>query len=93
MYAYLSSDMKKDIPQLQFGDNLMGTIVKDYYQDNSFCRTADGDISLWNLYNLFTGANKASYIDTFFDRSLNAFEFVGNIARAIEHKSQSWFLQ
>lgn len=26
---------------------------------------SNGEINLWNVYNLFTQANKSSYIDTF----------------------------
>ncbi|WP_343671721.1 DUF3871 family protein [Chitinophaga sp.] len=36
-------------------------------KDDSFCREVDGSINLWTLYNLFTGANKSSYIDTFLE--------------------------
>ena len=57
-----------------FGDAQIGMIAKDYYQDKSFCRRGDGSICLWNVYNLFTGANKQSYVDTFLDRGVNAFE-------------------
>ena len=48
--------------------------------------------NLWNVYNLFTGANKQSYVDTFLDRGVNAFEFVENLAHSIESKANSWFL-
>ena len=72
MYPYLSKKQKLAIPELQFGDTQMGTVVKDYFNDASFGKHIDGSIDLWRLYNLFTGANKSSYIDTFFDRSLNA---------------------
>ncbi len=76
-----------------FGDAQIGMIAKDYYQDKSFCRRGDGSICLWNVYNLFTGANKQSYIDTFLDRGVNAFEFVENLAHSIESKANSWFLK
>ena len=33
-----------------------------------FASKQDGSISLWNLYNLLTEANKSSYVDTFLDR-------------------------
>ena len=41
----------------------------------------DGNINLWNVYNLFTQANKSSYIATFLDRNLNAFEFSKGIQK------------
>lgn len=93
LYNYLPAYIKQDIPVLQFGDNQLSTICKDYYKDDSFCKEIDGSINLWKLYNLFTGANKSSYIDTFLDRSLNAFEFTKGIQSAMQNQSASWFLQ
>ena len=92
LYQYLPLQEKKLIQQLSFGDTQIGMIAKDYYQDESFCRSNDGSISLWNVYNLFTGANKQSYIDTFLDRGVNAFDFVENLSHSIESKSSNWFL-
>jgi hypothetical protein len=46
-------------------------VVEGYYNDPNFSRT-DGKINLWRLYNLFTGANKSSYIDRLLDRGVNA---------------------
>ncbi len=92
LYQYLPLMEKKQIQPLSFGETQIGMIAKDYYQDASFCRRDDGSISLWNVYNLFTGANKQSYIDTFLDRGVNAFEFVENLAQSIESKANSWFL-
>ena len=57
--------------------------VKDYFEDDSFCRKEQGDINLWNVYNLFTQANKSSYIDTFLDRNVNAFDFTNGIKKAL----------
>ena len=33
-----------------------------------FACKEDGSISLWNLYNLLTEANKSSYVDSYLDR-------------------------
>lgn len=92
MYNYLPSQLKSGIPCLQFGDTQINTVVKDYYKDKSFCRNDIGEIDLWRLYNLFTGANKTSYIDTFLDRGLNAYEFTNSIIRGLESSSKNWFL-
>lgn len=92
MYNNLPAQIKSEIPALQFGDNQISAVVKDYYRDESFCRDAQGGINLWRLYNLFTGVNKSSYIDTFADKSVNAFQFVEKIRLALENGSQSWFL-
>jgi hypothetical protein len=93
LYNYLPPHIKADIPLLQFGDTQISTVCKDYYRDDSFCREDDGSINLWKLYNLFTGANKSSYIDTFLDRSVNAFDFISQISDCISHKGNSWFLK
>jgi hypothetical protein len=93
LYPYLPAEQKKVIPALNFGDSQFNTVARDYYTDKSFCRDQNGDINLWNLYGLFTGANKSSYIDTFLDRSVNAFSFTESLVMALEHDSQmSWFL-
>lgn len=92
LYNYLPVKEKKELPLLSFGDTQISMVARDYYQDKSFCRNDDGSISLWNTYNLFTGANKQSYIDTFLDRGVNAFDFTNNVVQALESKQSSWFL-
>jgi len=92
LYNYLPAQVKADIYPLQFGDTQISAIYKDYYKDESFCRSDDGSINLWRLYNLFTGANKSSYIDTFLDRSLNAYQFTEQIKFALGNQRHSWFL-
>jgi len=93
MYQYLPNTTRKDIPKFLFPDGHLNSVVKDYYNDESFCRLDDGSISLWRLYNLFTGANKQSYIDTFLDRGQNAFDFVRNISNALDNRGFNWFMQ
>ena len=92
MYAHVPKDLKRDIQPLEFVDTQLGSIVRDYYTDESFCRDSDGSINLWKVFNLFTEANKTSYIDTFLDRADNAFGFTSSIASAIENKHYNWFL-
>lgn len=93
LYPYLSVEQKKTIPTLNFGDGQFNAIARDYYLDKSFCRDQKGDINLWKLYGLFTGANKSSYIDSFLGRSVNAYTFTESLLQALEHESQmSWFL-
>lgn len=92
MYNHLPSEFKSDIPPLLFGDQQVGCVVKDFYNDNSFCRDASGNINLWQLYNLFTSANKSTYIDNFLDRSVNAFQLVDQIKMGLEEKNNCWFL-
>ncbi|MBL7694832.1 MAG: DUF3871 family protein [Ferruginibacter sp.] len=92
MYQNLPKTMQNEIPQLLFGDNQISAVVKDYYRDQSFCRNEDGTINLWKLYNLFTGANKSTYIDNFLDRSVNAYHFVEQLKNALQNTQGSWFL-
>ena len=93
LYNYLPKAEKSQLPQLLLNDNHFTTVAKDYYQDKSFCKDASGEISLWNAYNLLTGANKSSYIDTFLDRGENAYAFAQGISKAINGNSQyHWFL-
>jgi len=93
MYNYLPTKVKADIPTLLFGDSQISTICKDYYRDKSFCRNDDGSIGLWKVYNLFTEANKSSYIDSFLDRSVNAFQFTEGVKEAVKYNQANWFLQ
>jgi hypothetical protein len=92
MYQYLPNQIKSNIPQMLLGDNQVGAICKDFYRDESFCRNEDGTISLWKLYNLFTGSNKSTYIDNFLDRSVNAYHFVEQIRFALQRKVYNWYL-
>ena len=86
-------NLKSNISNLNFNDGQLNTVAKDYYEDESFCRDSNGNINLWNVYNLFTQANKSSYIDTFLDRNLNAFEFSKGIQKTLNGNSNyHWFL-
>lgn len=93
LYQHLPKNEKSLIPNLNFTDGHVNTIAKDYYEDTSFSRNEQGDINLWNVYNLFTQANKSSYIDTFLDRNVNAFDFTKGIQKAlIGDGDYHWFL-
>jgi hypothetical protein len=92
MYNHLPADVKANIPPMLFGDTQMSSVVKDFYRDDSFCRDSNGNINLWKLYNLFTGANKSTYIDSFIDRSVNAFNFVEQVRHGLEGKNEFWYL-
>jgi hypothetical protein len=92
LYQHLPYQQKLEIPALHLSDTQLNAVAKDYYRDVSFCKDDHGDINLWRLYNLFTGANKSSYIDTFLDRTVNATSFIGEIKNAVAHKQTNWFL-
>ena len=93
LYNYLPKDEKSAIPELMLIDSQISAIAKDYYQDKSFSRDENGNINLWNVYNLFTGANKGSYIDSFLSRNVNAFDFSKGLANVINGDyNYHWFL-
>ena len=94
LYNYLPKKEKSLIPELLLNDGHINTVAKDYYQDESFCRNTNGDISMWEFYNLLTGSNKTSYIDTFLERGVNAFQFSEGISKALSDRNSNyaWFL-
>ncbi len=92
LYNFLPYALKKEIPSLLYTDTQISNVAKDYFLDHSFCRNEQGDISLWKVFNLLTNSNKASYIDQFLSRAVNAFDFTQQIANAVEGKQESWYL-
>ena len=92
MHQYLPSADKERIDTLLFGDQQIATVCRDYYRDNSFCRSGDGNINLWKLYNLFTGAAKSTYIDQFLERSVSAARLVEGIRDGMNNIRSSWYL-
>lgn len=92
MYRHMPDNIKLTIPELFLGDSQINSVCKDYYFDNNFACNHNGSINLWRLYNLFTGANKSSYIDQFLDRSENAYAITRALMTALQNKSDCWFL-
>jgi hypothetical protein len=92
MYQHLPVKEKEKINPLLFGDQQIASVCRDYYRDNSFCRTSNGNINLWKLYNLFTGANKSTYIDQFLERSVNASILIENIRNSMNKTGNSWYI-
>lgn len=92
MYTHLPTDVKRGIAPLLFNDTQIAAVCRDYYRDKSFSKGSDGSISLWRMFNLFTGVNKTSYIDTFLDRSVNASSFIQHLKSALAGSATSWYL-
>lgn len=93
LYQFLPPKVKKEIPEaIPLMDSQVSMVARDYYSNKSFCRNADGNIDLFRLFNLFTGAVKSSYIDTFLDRSVGASCFVRGLQNALKEGSDHWFL-
>lgn len=95
LYQCLPNAQKKLLPDMSFTDNHISAIAKSYYQDENFSISTGSDaINLWKVYNLFTGANKSSYIDSFLDRSVNALELANGINKALHGDNEyKWFIQ
>ena len=93
LYQYLPSAEKKHLPELLLTDTQIGMVARSYYEDENFGRGGDPSISLWKVYNLFTGSNKSSYIDNFLDRAENASTVTTGLARALHGDAEyAWFL-
>lgn len=93
LYQHLPKKEKLKIPELTFNDSHINLMAKGYYEDENFSRNEEGRINLWDVYNLFTQANKSSYIDSFLDRNLNAFDFTKGIQKTLNGNSDyHWFL-
>jgi len=92
MYQHLPLRLKKDLQPFPLSDTQVGIVAREYYRDEAFSRNDNGSIDLWRLYNLFTGANKTSYIDTFLDRGAECFSFTRFLTQQIDAGSRSWYL-
>jgi hypothetical protein len=92
LFPYLSKEEKNNLFPLALNDSQINTIVKDYHNDLHFCKSEDGNINFWNLYNLFTEANKSTYIDSNLDRNVSAYAFIDYLANIIQNRKSNWFL-
>lgn len=92
LYQCLPQGYQKSVPHLLITDTQINSVAKAYIQDENFGGFG-GDLSMWRFYNLLTGANKSSYIDSFLDRSLNATEVAQGINMALHGDERySWFI-
>ena len=70
----------------------VNNVAKAYINDENF-GSLGNDLSMWKFYNLLTGANKSSYIDSFLDRAYNATELATGICSALHGDDKyQWFL-
>lgn len=95
LYQYLPLEQKKRLPQMLMTDTQVSIMAKSFYSDNNFSLPDNqGEISMWNVYNLLTGANKTSYIDNFLDRAYNATQLADGLNKALYRDNEySWFIQ
>lgn len=93
MYHFLENSSKKGKFPMLLTDSQITSVVKGFYNDLNFKYSGNFDLNLWNLYNLFTGANKSSYIDNHLERNVNAHEFIHNLADSLHNDDVNWYLQ
>lgn len=95
LYQYLPNEQKKRLPQMLMTDTQINLVAKAYYNDDNFALPDNSrEISMWNVYNLLTGANKSSYIDNFLDRAYNATQLADGLNKALYGENEySWFIQ
>ncbi|WP_339838499.1 DUF3871 family protein [uncultured Flavobacterium sp.] len=91
-YPHLDKEVKKELFPLKINDTQINSIVKDYNLDPNFSKSKDDKISLWNVYNLFTEANKSTYIDSNLERNVNAYEFINYIGNLLKNNQSDYFL-
>lgn len=92
MYQYMNKTEQKQYLPVSLNDSQINTVVKNYYHCPNFSCNGDGTINMWKLYNLFTEANKSSYIDNNFERNVNAYDLTNNLVNSLQNKSENWFL-
>ena len=92
LYQCLPSGYQKRLPRMLLTDTQINSVAKAYINDENF-GSFGNDLNMWKFYNLLTGANKSSYIDSFLDRSLNATEMAVGINAALHgDEHYKWFI-
>jgi hypothetical protein len=93
MYQFLPKPLRTEIPELLINDTQVSRIAEHFYHDPNFSRSQSGTIDLWRFFNLFTGANKQSYIDKYFERGVNGYDFTEQIRLALDSTHPDfWYL-
>jgi hypothetical protein len=95
LYQFLPHEQKRSLPKFLMTDTQINLVARSYFDDADFgVEKAGNDLSIWNMYNLLTSANKSSYIDNFSERALNATHISDGITRALDGESRyRWFIE
>lgn len=92
LYQTLPQGYQKAIPRMLLTDTQINNVAKSYVSDPNF-GSLGNDLNMWKFYNLLTGSNKSSYIDSFLDRALNATEIAQGITSALHgEEAYKWFI-
>ncbi|PKH66702.1 hypothetical protein CXF59_12310 [Flavobacterium sp. ALD4] len=92
LFAYLSKEEKQMLFPLVMKDSQLNIVVKDYHTDAHFSKSENNTISFWNLYNLFTEANKSTYIDSNLERNVNAYAYVNYLLNSVKKEELNYFI-
>ena len=94
LYNYLPQAQQRELPRLLITDSQINNVARAYIHDDNFAGN-NGELSMWKFYNLITGANKSSYLDTFLGRSVNATEVSVGLTEALNGRDMaySWFIE
>lgn len=92
LFPYLSKEEKQQLFPLAINDTQLNIVVKDYHLDVNFSKSERNTINFWNLYNLFTEANKSTYIDNNLERNVNAYSFINYLINGIENQESNYFV-
>jgi hypothetical protein len=92
LFQYLPMRLQRNLPPLLITDTQINNVAKSYIADENF-GSYGKDLNMWQFYNLLTGANKSSYIDSFLDRAVNATDVAMGINGALHgEETYRWFI-
>ncbi|UBZ08265.1 DUF3871 family protein [Salegentibacter mishustinae] len=92
MYQFMDKTEQKQYFPVSLNDSQINTVVKNYYHDPNFSRKGDGSINMWRIFNLFTEANKSSYIDNNLERNVNAYDLTNDLVNSLQNGTGNFFL-
>lgn len=85
----LPKEGKNGIHEFPLGDGQLSTMVRSYYEQGLHQKEV---ISLWEVYNLMTDANKSSYIDSFLNRNVMSLSLCESLSKSLRSGEDSWYL-
>lgn len=92
LYQSLPSINQRKLPPMLMTDSQINQVARAYVNDENFYGYGR-ELSMWRFYNLLTGSNKSSYIDTYLDRALNATDIAQGITSALQgDDAYRWFI-
>ena len=91
MSQYVKPSERYSKPKFPLTDRQINQVVEGFYKDKHF-NSRDGELSMWQFYNLLTGANKSSYVDSILQRGSDCFSFCNQLAEAIDQGRRHWYL-